>query len=66
MSNSEGSSFSRWIFVRFYGALTTVVLLVLVASFVFESVVNRTTSLAIAGLWVLVTVYALVSRWSQE
>ena len=66
MSKSRGSSFSSWILVRAYGALTTVVLLVLVASFVFETVVNQTTALGIAGLWVLMTVYAIVSRLSPE
>ena len=66
MSESRGSSFSRWILLRVYGGLTVAVLLVLVASYVFESVVNQTTAQAIAGLWLLITVYGLVSRWSQK
>lgn len=58
----EGSSFSAWLLLRMYGALTAVALLLVVASFAFEGVINESTALAVVGLWVLVTVYALVSR----
>lgn len=61
MSDS-GSSFSTWLLLRMYGALTAVALLLVVASFTFEAVVNQSTVTAIVGLWALVTVYALVSR----
>ena len=61
-----GSSFSTWLLLRMYGALTAVVVVLVVASFTFEEVVNRSTVSGIVGLWVLVTVYALVSRLREE
>lgn len=59
----DGSSFSAWLLVRMYGALTAVALLLVVASFAFEGIINESTAQAVVGLWVLVTVYALISRW---
>lgn len=62
MSEDDGSSFSTWLLLRMYGALTVVTLLLVVASYAFEGAVNRSTVLAIVGLWALVSVYGLVSR----
>jgi hypothetical protein len=59
---SSGSSFSTWLLLRMYGALTAVALLLVVASFAFDGVINESTVTAIVGLWALVTVYGLVSR----